>query len=120
MPPAALLAAKIDDISRFESPGQIISWTGMCPVLHPSRGVECHGRMSGTTGRRVNWIMIQCALTACTHDPRMRKYYERLKTRHKPIVALAHLANKLPRTIGYWIVHVLQCKFADSLTGFCN
>ena len=100
---AALLAAEIDDVSRFERPGHLISWAGMCPTLHQSGDVEYHGRASKATNRTVNWIMIQCALVASTHDPRMHKYYERLKTRHKPIVALAHLANKLLRIIWYML-----------------
>ena len=100
---AALLAAEIDDISRFEGPEQLIAWAGMCPTLHQSGDVEYHGRASKATNRTVNWIMIQCALTASTHDPRMHKYYERLKTRHKSIVALAHLANKLLRIIWHML-----------------
>ena len=43
---AALLAAEIDDMSRFEGPGQFISWASMCPTLHQSGDVEYHGRMS--------------------------------------------------------------------------
>ena len=100
---AALLAAEIDDVSRFEDPGQLISWAGMCPTLHQSGDVEYHGRASKATNRTVNWIMIQCALTASIHDPRLHKYYERLKTRHKPIVALSHLANKMLRIIWYML-----------------
>ena len=47
--------------------------------------------------------MIQCTLTASTHDPRMLRYYERLKTRHKSIVALAHLASKLLRILWHML-----------------
>ena len=72
---AALLAAEIDDVSRFEGPGQLIAWSGMCPTLHQSGDVEYHGRASKATNRTVNWIMIQCALTASTHDTRMHRYY---------------------------------------------
>ena len=68
---AVLLAAEIDDVSRFECPGQLISWTGMCPTLHLSENVEYHGRTSKATNRLVNWIMIQCALTASVYDPKM-------------------------------------------------
>ena len=40
---------------------------------------------------------------ASTHDPRMHKYYEHLKTRHKSIVVLAHLTNRLLRIIWYML-----------------
>ena len=65
------VAAEIDDISRFECPGQLVAWTGMCPTLHQSENVEYHGRTSKATNRLVNWIMIQCALTASVYDPKM-------------------------------------------------
>ena len=48
--------------------------------------------------------MIQCALVAAVHDPRMSKYYKHLKTGHKPVVALAHLANKMLRIIWYMLL----------------
>ena len=111
---AALLAAEIDDISRFEGPGQFISWAGMCPTLHQSGDVEYHGRMSKATNRLVNWIMIQCALVAAVHDPRMSKYYKRLKTGHKPVVALAHRANKMLRIIGYMLTRTVTYEGANN------
>ena len=111
---AALLAAEIDDISRFEGPGQFISWAGMCPTLHQSGDVEYHGRMSKATNRLVNWIMIQCALVAAVHDPRMSKYYKRLKTGHKPVVALAHLANKMLRIIWYMLTRNVTYEGANN------
>lgn len=100
---AALLAAEIDDISRFKSPDQLIAWAGMCPTLHQSGDVEYHGRPSRATNRTVNWSIMQCALSASVYDPRMRKYCKRLKTRHKPIVAIAHVANKMLRIIWYML-----------------
>ena len=100
---AALMAAEIDDIKRFASPQDLIAWAGMRPTLHQSGDVEYHGQMSKATNRTANWIMIQCALVATVDDPRMSKYYKRLKTGYKPVVALAHLANKMLRIIWYML-----------------
>ena len=72
---AAFMAAEIDDIKRFASPQNLISWAGMCPTLHQSGDVEYHGRMKKDSNGQVNWMMIQCALVAATHDPRMKSYY---------------------------------------------
>ena len=92
---AALLAAEIGDISRFGSPEQLVQWAGMCPTLHQSGDTEYHGRMSKRTNSKMNWVIFQCALTASVHDPRMKKYYTRLRKNHKGIMALANVANKM-------------------------
>ena len=40
--------------------------------------------------------MIQCALSAATHDPRMMAHYERIKKRRPPQVAITRVAKKMP------------------------
>ena len=79
---AALLAAEIDDIKRFDGPKKLVSWAGMCPTLHQSGDTSYHGRMKKDSNKKVNWIMIQAALVASTHDKRMKTYYEKQKKRH--------------------------------------
>ena len=92
---AALLAAEIDDIARFGNPKRFVSWAGMCPTLHQSGDTSYRGRMKKDSNRKVNWIMIQCAHVAVMHDDRMKAYYERLKKRNRPSVAITHVANKM-------------------------
>ncbi len=92
---AALLAAEIDTIERFENPKKLVSWAGMCPTLHQSGDTSYHGRMKKDSNRKVNWIMIQCALVAVFHDARMKEYYTRLLKRHKHHIAITHVANKM-------------------------
>ena len=91
----ALLSAEIDDITRFGNPKKLVSWAGMCPTLHQSGGTSYHGRMKKDSNRKVNWIMIQCAHVAAMHDDRMKAYYERIKKRQRPSVAITHVANKM-------------------------
>ncbi len=93
---AALLAAEIDTIERFENPKKLVSWAGMCPTLYQSGDTLYHGRMKKDSNRKVNWIMVQCALVAVFHDARMKEYYTRLLLkRHKHHVAITHVANKM-------------------------
>ena len=92
---AALLAAEIDDIARFGNSKRLVSWAGMCPTLYQSGDTSYHGRMKKDSNRKVNWIMIQCAHVAVMHDDRMKAYYERLKKRNRPSVAITHVANKM-------------------------
>ena len=100
---AALVAAEIDGIKRFGSPKKLISWAGMCPTLHQSGDTSYHGRMKKDANRKVNWIMIQCALSASMHDPRMKSYYGRLKRHHKASVAITHVANKMLKIIWHML-----------------
>ena len=92
---AALLAAEIDGIERFGIPKKLVSWAGMCPTLHQSGDTEHHGRMKKDSNRRVNWVMVQCALVAVYHDKRMKAYYTRLAKRHRHGIAITHVANKM-------------------------
>ena len=92
---AALLAAEIDGIRRSDDPKKFVSWAGMCPTLYQSGDTSYHGRMKKDSNRKVNWIMIQCALVASTHDKMMKACYEKQKKRHVPAVAVTHVANKM-------------------------
>ncbi len=91
----ALVSAEIDGIERFDSPKKLVSWAGMCPTLHQSGDTLYHGRMKKDSNRKVNWVMIQCAMVAAHHDVRMKGYYARLIKRHKPYIAMTHVANKM-------------------------
>ena len=92
---AAFLASEICDIRRFKSAQSLVSWAGMCPTVHQSGDSLYHGRMKKDANRKVNWIMIQRALSAATHDPKMVAHYERIKKRHPPQVAITHVAKKM-------------------------
>ena len=92
---AALLSSEIDGIARFRNPKKLVSWAGMCPTLHQSGDTSYHGRMKKDSNRKVNWIMIQCAHVTAMHDDRMKSYYERIKKRQRPSVAITHVANKM-------------------------
>ena len=75
----------------------------MCPTLHQSGDTSYHGRMKKDSNRKVNWIMIQCALVAVRHDKRMKEYYTRLMKRHRHHIAITHVANKMLTIIGHML-----------------
>ena len=107
---AALVTAEIDGIGRFGSPKKLVSWAGMCPTLHQSGDAEYHGRMKKDSNRKVNWVVVQCALSAAMYDPRMKAYYERLKKNHKPSVAITHVANKVLKIIWHILTDDAACE----------
>ena len=98
---AMLIASEIGDISRFKTPEQLVSWTGMCPTVYQSGDTTYHGHMKKASNRRVNWVVIQAANVAVRHDDRLRIFYEKCKKRHggKHVIAITHVANKMLRII---------------------
>jgi transposase len=90
---AMLLLAEIGDIDRFGSDKRLASWAGLAPSVRQSGEKTRIGGVSGPGNRRVRWVMVQCAHSACRHDPRFRGFYERYSKRRggkKAVVAVAH------------------------------
>ena len=90
---AMLLLAEIGDISRFGSDKRLASWAGLAPRVRQSGERTRIGGVSGPGNKRVRWVMVQCAHSACRFDPRLRRFYERYSRRRggkKAVVAVAH------------------------------
>lgn len=90
---AMLLLAEIGDINRFSSDKRLASWAGLAPRVHQSGEKTRIGGVSGPGNKRVRWVMVQCAHSACRFDPRLRSFYERYSQRRggkKAVVAVAH------------------------------
>ncbi len=95
---ALLLAVKIADIVRFETPKNLVSWAGLCPAIHQSGDKNYMGRIKKLdTNSLVNWVMCEAANTAVIHDTRMKAVYESSKRRHagKHALAIVTVANKM-------------------------
>ena len=90
---AMLLLAEIGDINRFSSDKRLASWAGLAPSVRQSGEKIRIGGVSGPGNKRVRWLMVQCAHSACRFDPRLRGFYERYSKRRgskKAVVAVAH------------------------------
>jgi transposase len=90
---AMLLLAEIGDINRFSSDKRLASWAGLAPSVSQSGEKIRIGGVGGPGNKRVRWVMVQCAHTACRFDPRLRGFYERYSKRRggkKAVVAVAH------------------------------
>ncbi len=95
---AILLAAEIDDITRFEGPKNLISWAGLCPTVKQSGKKMKIGRMKKVgTDSLVNWAMCEAASVAVKYDDRMKAVYESARKRHagKHVLAIVVVANKM-------------------------
>jgi transposase len=102
---ARVIVAEIgDDMSRFPTAGNLISWAGLCPRLDESAGRQ----RSNRTRRGAPWlktVLVQAARAAANkRDSYPRAQYIRLKARRGPNKAVLAVAASL-LTAAY---HVLK------------
>lgn len=87
------ILAAIGDITRFEAPKTLASYSGLTPGLEQS-GVKLRGKGITKEGRRdLRWAMVEVAWRAVKADPHWKKYFEDLKKRmhtNQAIVTIAH------------------------------
>jgi len=95
---AILMASEISEISRFETPKQMVSWAGFCPTVRQSGKETRLGRIKKVgSDSLVNWAMCEAANVAIRHDARMRAVYEAACRRHagKHMLAIIVVAHKM-------------------------
>jgi transposase len=84
--------AAIGDISRFESPKHLASYSGLTPGLEQS-GVKLRGKGITKEGRReLRWAMVEVAQRAVKADPHWKRLFTELQRRmhrNQAIVAIA-------------------------------
>lgn len=93
---ARVIVAEIgDDMSRFPTAGNLISWAGLCPRLDESAGK----RRSNRTRRGAPWlktVLVQAARAAANkRDSYSRAQYLRLKARRGPNKAVLAVAASM-------------------------
>jgi transposase len=99
---AMLIMSEIGDITRFNHPSKLVSWSGLCPTIHQSGNSLYMGRMKDGN-KKIRWIMIQAANTAVRTDKRMKNYYAKIVKRQGHSVAITHVANKMMRIMWYML-----------------
>ena len=93
---AVLLASEISEISRFQTPKQMISRAGPCPTVRQSGSEVRLGRIKKTgTDGLANRAVCEAANVAVKYDTRMKAAYESARRRHAGrhmlgIVVVAH------------------------------
>jgi transposase len=95
------MLAAIGDITRFESPKALASYSGLTPGLEQS-GVKLRGKGITKEGRReLRWVMVEVAWRAVKADPHWKKYFEELKRRMHPNQAIVAIARHLLTMVWY-------------------
>jgi transposase len=74
------IAAEIGDIERFPTPTKLAGYTGLCPKVRQSGGMDRRGPLAKNGPKYLRWALLEAATTACRH-PVYRERYQRTKTR---------------------------------------
>jgi transposase len=74
------IAAEIGDISRFPTPAKLTGYTGLCPKVRQSGGMDRRGPLAKTGPKYLRWALIEAATHACRH-PAYQARYQRTKQR---------------------------------------
>lgn len=92
---AALVALEVDDIRRFTTPAKLCAYAGLVPSVHSSGGKTYCGHLVFHSNHHLRWAMVEAAWIAMSHSPYCRAYYERIRRRKNPNVAVIALARRL-------------------------
>jgi transposase len=100
------IAAEIGDITRFPTPSKLVGYTGLCPRVYQSGGIDRRGPLAKNGPRYLRWALIEAATHACNH-PAYRDRYARTRKRlgrqRGPRVARVEVA----RDLGHAVWHML-------------
>ncbi len=103
---ASTIAAEIGDISRFPSPPQLISYTGLCPAVRQSGEHDYRGPLTKHGPRYLRWALIEAAQHAAM-VPTYRHRYQTIKARlgrqRGSKVATVDVARQLTKAIWYML-----------------
>ena len=78
------VVSSVDDVSRFDRPGQLSSYFGVCGSIRQSGQVRWMGAMTKRGNVHVRWLLSQSLQHLHRKDPKAAKRYRRLK-RGKPV-----------------------------------
>ena len=100
------IAAEIGDITRFPSPTKLAGYTGLCPKVRQSGGIDRRGPLAKTGPKYLRWALIEASTHACRH-PVYRDRYTRTKHRlgrqRGAKVAQIELARRLAEAIWHML-----------------
>ena len=89
------IMAAIGNITRFENPKALASYSGLTPGLEQS-GVKLRGKGITKEGRReLRWALVEVAWRAVRADPHWKRLFEELKKRMHPNQAIVTIAHHL-------------------------
>jgi hypothetical protein len=92
---ALAILAEIGGIARFANPKKLSSYAGLVPSLHRSGQTNTSGRITKAGRSRLRWVMVEAAHVAVRHDPRLGRFFQRLRAGKGTNVAVVATAHKM-------------------------
>jgi transposase len=74
------IAAEIGDSARFATPKQLTGYSGLCPKVRQSGGMDRRGPLAKNGPKYLRWALLEAATNAVKH-PVYRDRYQRTKQR---------------------------------------
>ncbi len=98
---ATTFMAAVGDVQRFRSPGKLVGYLGLDPKVRQSGSEPArHGRISKQGAAEVRQMLTEAAFTAVGTPGPLRAFYERLRARRGPQIAIIAVARKL--SVLFW------------------
>jgi transposase len=111
---AIVIDREIGSIDRFDTPGQLASYTGVVPTVHASGGKARFGHMRKPSNQYLKWACIEAANVVVRHrrHPAWKgKYvcliYDRVSRRKGHAIAVGAVARHLAEA-AFWILKTQQ------------
>ena len=93
---AATFVATVGDIARFETPRKLVSYVGLDPRVRQSGEAPArHGHISKQGSPQARHVLCEAAWIVVRTPGPLRAFYERLRARRGPQIALVATARKL-------------------------
>jgi transposase len=103
---AYTIAAELGDITRFPTPKKLCGYTGLCPRVYQSGGIDRRGALAHNGPKYLRWALIEAAVHASRHE-HYRDHYQRTKTRlgrqRGAKVARVEIARRLTEAIWHML-----------------
>jgi transposase len=100
------IAAQIGDITRFPSPTKLCGYTGLCPKVRQSGGMDRRGPLAKNGPRYLRWALLQAATNAVKHPVYRDRYQhttQRLGRQRGAKVAQIDIARRLTEAIWHML-----------------
>jgi transposase len=97
---AAVVAAEIDDATRFAHASQLCAYAGLVPTTHSSGGHTYHGKLLWAANKWLRWALIEAAWVAIARSAYFGTLYRAQRARGKKAnVAITIVARRMCRIL---------------------
>lgn len=113
---AAIIIAEVGNFDNFDSPSQILAFSGISPSIYQSgKYISSNAKMEKRGSKYLRYTLFNCAKTICLYDPVFAAYLDKkLKEGKHYFVAISHVVKKLIRVIFHLqktgLEYVCQCQ----------